>query len=67
MAVSNRIKVELSLSDTERQQIKSMLSKGAYPVRVIKQAMVLNLFDIGKASSETARRLAKNYITDGLV
>ena len=76
MADSSRVKVKLSLSDTERQKIKSMLSKGAYPVRVIKRAMVLNLFDKGKASPEisksvgvtpeTARRIAQNYIADGL-
>lgn len=76
MADLSRVKVKLSLTDVERDKIKRMLNKGSYPVRVIKRAMVLNLFDKGKASPEisksvgvtpeTARRIAQNYISDGL-
>jgi putative transposase len=76
MSDKRKVKVKLSLSDTDSNQVSLMLRKGAYSVRVIKRAMVLNLFDNGKASPEiakavgvtpeTARRIAQNYISEGL-
>jgi hypothetical protein len=75
MSDKRKVKVKLSLSDTDSNQVSLMLRKGAYSVRVIKRAMVLNLFDNGKASPEiakavgvtpeTARRIAQNYISEG--
>lgn len=76
MQENTRVKVKLSLSEPDRKTIKAMLRKGENSVRVIKRAMVLNLFDKRKSSPqiskavevtpETARRIAQNYIAEGL-
>ncbi len=70
------IKVKLTLNDEDRTVLKSILSKGVKSVRVIKRAMVLNLFDKGHpspeiaksvgVSPETARRIAHNYNKEGI-
>jgi len=76
MRVAKEIKVKLTLSDPDRRTIKSILTKGVKSVRVIKRAMVLNLFDqeypspeVGRSvgvTPETARRIAHNYNNEGL-
>lgn len=76
MHINSRVKVKLTLTDADRKRISTMLRKGENSVRVIKRAMVLNLFDKKKSSPEiskavgvtpeTARRIAQNYISEGL-
>ena len=76
MRATKEIKVKLTLSDEDRKTIKSILTKGIKSVRVIKRAMVLNLFNTGCPSTEvaktvgvtpeTARRIAHNYNIEGV-
>jgi response regulator of citrate/malate metabolism len=77
MRKAKEITVKVTLNDGDKTTLKSILAKGIKSVRVIKRAMVLNLFDQGYpspeiaksvgVSPETARRIAHNYNNEGII
>lgn len=60
---SRNVKVSLKLKDTERETIRTLLSKGKESVRVIKRAQVLNLLDQGYTSPGIAKAVSMNAVT----
>jgi len=76
MRKAKEIIVKVTLNEGDKTTLKSILTKGIKSVRVIKRAMVLNLFNQGYPSPEvaksvgvtpeTARRIAHNYNNEGM-
>lgn len=60
---SINVKISFTLKDTERETIRTLLSKGKESVRVVKRAQVLNLFDQGFTSPSIAEAVSMNAVT----
>ena len=73
---NSNVKLVLSLTENEKNELSDLLKKGAQSVRVIKRAQILQLFDDGHSSCEiakilkisatTARRIGWAYVNEGI-